>query len=312
MDTNSLITEYLEYLERSCGFAIRTLKLHKRVCKVWDQFLSTKMNKQLTEATPANLIDYIDFRQQTGRIKNATISRELCVIRTLYAYLFDYQKVASNPAASLPELICEPPEEKVYLTVDECFNLLHAFDTDDLIGLRDYTMAALLWSTGLRNGELCALNWRDIDLEEGRLLVRKGKGGKQRQLFLNDRIWKDLIRYRQQMQGDEYPPVFYAFSKNGSSTKKHARLSQSRVVEIIRKHGQVIGLKKAINPLTFRHTFATHMFEAGVSIQDIKEMLGHDDETETTIYVHISIDGAKRFLNDHIANPNSINKETHI
>jgi len=213
----------------------------------------------------------------------------------LYAYLFDYQKMTSNPAASLPELICEPPEEKAYLTVDECFDLLQAFDTDDLIGLRDYTIAALLWSTGLRNGELCALNWRDIDLREGTLLVRKGKGGKQRQLFLNDRIWKDLIRYRQQMQGDEYLPVFYAFSKNGSSSKKHARLSQSRVVEIIRKHGQVIGLKKAINPLTFRHTFATHMFEAGVSIQDIKEMLGHDDETEIYGSYYTSVISVKHY-----------------
>ncbi len=52
MDTNSLITEYLEYLEHSCGFAIRTLKLHKRVCKAWDQFLSTKASKQLVGATP--------------------------------------------------------------------------------------------------------------------------------------------------------------------------------------------------------------------------------------------------------------------
>jgi hypothetical protein len=73
MDTNSLITEYLEYLEHSCGFAIRTLKVHKRVCNVWDQFLSTKINK-VTEATPADIIDYIDFRQQAGKIKNATIS----------------------------------------------------------------------------------------------------------------------------------------------------------------------------------------------------------------------------------------------
>ena len=124
MDTNSLITEYLEYLEHSCGFAIRTLKLHKRVCNIWDQFLSTKAS--IVEATPTNLIDYIDFRQQSGKIKNATISRELCVIRALYAYLFDYQKMTSNPAASVPELICEPPEEKAYLTIDECFDLLKA------------------------------------------------------------------------------------------------------------------------------------------------------------------------------------------
>ena len=70
MNTNSLITEYLEYLEHSCGFAIRTLKVYKRVCNIWDQFLSTKGSKQITGATPADLIDYVDFRQQSGKIKN--------------------------------------------------------------------------------------------------------------------------------------------------------------------------------------------------------------------------------------------------
>jgi len=303
MNHNSLITEYLEYLERMCGFGVRTLKRHQRVCGVWKNFLSKKKNKHIIEAMPEDLLAYIEFRQETGRVKHTTLSGELCVIRTLYAYLFDYHKMSSNPAAALPELICEPPAEKAHLTVKECFELLNAFSITELVGLRNYTIVALLWSTGLRNGELCALDWRDINLKEGTLLVRKGKGGKQRQLFLHDRIWQDMIRYHLKMGGNDRSPVFYSFSQNASSTKKHARLSQSRLVQIIREHGSAVGLKKAINPLTFRHTFATHMFEAGVSMEDIKEMLGHDDETETTIYVHVSIDTAKRFLNDHIANP---------
>lgn len=303
MDSNSLVAEYLEYLERMCGFSARTLKQHKRFCGLWETFLRKRDDKDILEAVPADLLAYIDFRQKSGRVSNTSISKELCVLRTLYAYLFDYKKMDSNPAASLPELICEPPAEKAYLTVDECFQLLISFNTADPIGLRNYTIVALLWSTGLRNGELCALNRRDINLDEGTLLVRKGKGGKQRQLFLNDRLIKDLVRYSSEIGGDDDSPVFYAFSKNASSKERYARLSQSRLVEIIREHGKSVGLKKPINPLTFRHTFATHMYEAGISIDDIKEMLGHDDETETTIYVHISIDSAKRFLNDHIANP---------
>ena len=303
MDSNSLVTEYLEYLERMCGFSARTLKQHKRFCGLWENFLRKRDDKDILEVAPVDLLAYVDFRQKSGRVSNTSISKELCVIRTLYAYLFDYKKMGSNPAASLPELICEPPAEKAYLTIDECFQLLISFDTSDPIGIRNYTIAALLWSTGLRNGEVCALNWRDINLDEGTLLVRKGKGGKQRQLFLNDRLIKDLVRYRNEMGGDDLSPVFYAFSKNASSKERYARLSQSRLVEIIREHGKAAGLKKPINPLTFRHTFATHMYEAGISIDDIKEMLGHDDETETTIYVHISIDTAKHFLNDHMANP---------
>ena len=82
------------------------------------------------------------------------------------------------------------------------------------IGLRNYTIIALLWSTGLRSIELCSLDWRDIDLEEATLLVRKGKGNKQRQLFLNDRILEDLRVYHAQFGGNGKAPVFQSTSTN--------------------------------------------------------------------------------------------------
>jgi|AntAceMinimDraft_9_1070365.scaffolds.fasta_scaffold20152_1 site-specific recombinase XerD len=298
---DGILSEYLGYLKRMCGFSIRTLKRHERICTIWQDFLAEK-NKKLLEAIPVDFLDFIELRH--WQVNNATIAGELCVLRTLYAYLYDFEQISLNPAASIPELICEPPAEKSWLTVEECFQFLEAFDVSNPIGLRDYTITALLWSTGLRSGELCALNWRDIDLEDGALMVRKGKGGKQRQIFLNDRVRDDLLRYRRQMAGGAYDPVFYAFSKNASSKDKHARLSQSRLVEIIREHGKRAGIEKPVNPLTFRHCFSTHMYELGVGIADIKEMLGHDDETETTIYIHISIDAVKRFLKKHIANSN--------
>ena len=75
---------------------------------------------------------------------------------------------------------------------------------------------------------------------------------------------------------------------NGDSKKKWARLSCSQVVDMIRLHAKNVGITKQVNPLTFRHTFATHMYEVGVSIDDLKEMMGHDDNTETTIYIHVS------------------------
>ena len=81
-------------------------------------------------------------------------------------------------------------------------------------------------------------------------------------------------------------------------------LSGSRLVEIIRAHARsVVGLAKPINPLTFRHTFATHMYQVGTTMEDIKELLGHDDETESTIYVHVTLDAARKLLEDHVANP---------
>jgi site-specific recombinase XerD len=303
MNTDSIIADYLNYLDHMCGFAQRTINKHKRVCTTWEEFLSQSEHNHILDATPTHLLNFIHYRQRVGKIKNTCIFGELCVLRTFYSYLFDFQKISSNPAAALPKLVCEPPDEKEYLNVSECFKLLRAFDKSDPIGLRNYTIVALLWSTGLRNSELCALNWADINLKKGTLLVRKGKGGKQRQLFLNDRVLHDLLRYRQKIEENETEAVFYAFSQNASRKKRYARLSQSRLVEIIREQGKAVEINKRINPLTFRHTFATHMYDAGVKIDDIKEMLGHDDETETTIYIHISMERVRGFLKDHIAHP---------
>lgn len=308
MSKTDVMAEYLDWLKGMCGYAAGTLALHQRIGRIWNMFLKEKQGKGIFLAQPADILAYIEHRQSSGGVNNTTLSMELCVLRTFYAYLHDYGKIFFNPAASIPVLICRPAAEKEYLSVDECFQMLDAFDTKDPLALRNYTIIAVLWSTGLRNNELCSLNWRDLDLEEKTLRVLKGKGGKQRQIFLNDRVCEDLRKYRLRLEGKAADPVFYSFSVNAPGAKKHVRISTSRLDDMIRLHAQKVGLSKPVNPLTFRHTFATHMFEAGVDIQDIKEMLGHDLETETTVYVHVTIDAAKRLLNDHLANPSKYAK----
>ena len=299
MSSDHIITEHIRYLERVRNFRPRTLNKHKTVCGLWLNYLNN-ISLKLTEVSEDNLLSWITYRQREG-VKDATISRDLCVLRTLYEYLFHFGKMPYNPAAALPSLMCRPPAEKEFLTVKECIQMLNAFNTDIDIELRNYIMVASLWCLGLRTSELSALNWQDINLEEGALLVRSGKGGKQRLLFLNDRLRDDIHLYRTRLGGADNSPVFFAFSQNASRKPKHARLSCSQLVDVIRLHAQKVGLNKSVNPLTFRHTFATHMYEAGVSMADLKEMMGHDTDTETTIYIHITILAIKRLLNNHIA-----------
>lgn len=252
---------------------------------------------------PVDLLAFVEHRSRAG-VKSATVRHDLCVLRTLYGYLFTHRLVNVNPAASLPEMICAPVKEKAFLTVEECFQLLEAADTSTAIGLRSYVILALLWSVGLRNRELCTLTWQDVDLEQGTLLVRHGKGGKQRQLFLNERVLDDLSAWHRKVDGAGSSPVFFAMGRGQVPPQgERAPLSASRLVETVREHARSAGLDKPVNPLTFRHTFATHMFEAGATMDEIKELLGHDDETESTIYVHVTLDAAKQLLNDHVANP---------
>ena len=257
----------------------------------------------MAKAVADDFVCWILFRQKQG-MTNSTIRKELCAFRTLYKYLFDYGMIAKNPVACLPELICRPAPEQQYLSVDECFKFINAFDTDTDEGYRNYMISVVLWCTGLRSAELCALRWADIDLDQGTLLVRKGKGGKQRLLFLNDRLWEDIRQYHEKIGGAAHEPVFCALTNNQHTANSPKRaLSQSALVDMIRHHANRVGIGKKVSPRMFRHTFATQMLEAGAPIDDIKEMLGHDDETETCTYIHVTIEAAKQLFENHIGNP---------
>jgi len=303
MNPANLLSSYIDYLNRICGFATRTVAFHRRICKWWHAFLIENRGKDLLQVHPDDLLQWILHRREQ-EVQNVTIQKEMCVLRTLYQFLFDFGHLPTNPADCLPELICRPADEQQYLTVKECFDFLDAFDRNTVDGNRNYVITALLWSTGLRSGELCSLTWRDIDIEEGTLLVRKGKSGRQRLLFLNHRILEDMQQYHELAGGKDFDPVFASLTKNQHTKSTGFKaLSQSALVDMIRHHASRLALGKDISPKTFQHTFATDMLEAGVSLEDIKEMLGHDDETETCVYIHVTAEAARRLLENHSGNP---------
>jgi len=292
-----LIDEFIQSRKTMNGDRSLTITRRQRICRCWQIFLENKQDRTISSAMAEDLLAFVAHRQKDG-VKDTTIRGELCVIRTFYEHLLSRGKVLWSPAVSLPQMICDPPAEKSHLTIKECLSILSSLDTKEAIAMRNYVIVALLWSTGLRNRELCALTWQDVDLEEGSLLVCEGKGGKQRQLFLNDRIVCDLKTYRKRLGAAEQDPVFCS-SKTGTKTP----VSSSRLVQVCRECAQEAGVGKPVNPMTFRHTFATHMFEAGVVLEDIKELMSHNLVTETTVYIHVSLDAAKQILNDHISNP---------
>lgn len=290
-----LVSHFVASRATLSGDRPRTVDRARLVCRRWQTFVEGRGSSVAT-ARAVDLLAFVAHRQ--AAVKDATIRSELCIIRTFYDHLLAHGKVAWSPAASLPTMICAPPAETAYLTVAECVTILKSLDTTSSQGLRDYVVVALLWSTGLRSRELVALTWRDVDLDHGALVVRDGKGGKQRQIFLNDHILADLRAYRKRLGGDDQQPVF-----RSSATAPEVALSARRLVEIVGDAARRAGVAKPVTPMTLRHTFATHLFEAGAALEDIKELMGHGHLTETTVYVHVSLDAAKQLLNDHVANP---------
>jgi len=292
-----LIDDFINWQQRLCHLTEATIKHNRSTLNAWARFLSGRGGKNcLRYADTDSVIAYIDKRKTVDGVKDVTISDSLCILRTFYNYLIHFGGT-TNPTESLPAFVCNSNYEGSYLTIDEMFAMLDTVDTATPCGARDYCIMAILWSFGLRTSELLHLQWRDIDLEDGTLLVRNGKGRKQRQLFLNDKLLEDLRTYRKRVLGGPEHPVFCSL---GTRARAHAEMSNKDLLTLCRTTAELAGITSKVTPLTLRHTFATHMYQAGVTVRDIQEMMGHTTLTETTVYLHVTAEAAKRVLNGHI------------
>ena len=293
---HAVINEFIEWLCRIRSLTEVTIAHNASVCRFWADFLQQRGETSIRYAAIESVLAYVEKRSSIDKVKEVTISDDLCILRTFYNYLAAFGG-SSNPTACLPEFVCKKNYESDYLTVEEVFALLDTCDSKNPQGMRDYCIIAFLWSTGLRTSEFLALQWRDIDLEEGTVLVRKGKGRKQRRLFLNDRLRDDMVRYRKGILAGQRHPVFCSMASSNRNTGEMNRYELAALIGIAAGNA---GIDRKVTPLMLRHTFATHMYEAGVPLRDLQEMMGHSHMTETSVYIHVTVNAAKKLLNDNI------------
>lgn len=294
-----LIDGYIKWLIGIRDLAKQTVDHHRSILYAWERFLQDTDSPEIRKATADYVLKWIEQRRTVDHVHEVTIGADLCILRMFYDYLIRFVG-SSDPIRCLPEFICKSQFDRGYLTVDEVFNMLESLDASNPQQRRDYVIIALLWSCGLRTGELLALQWRDIDLTEATLLVRNGKGRKQRQLFLNDRVLADLQQYRKGILGGDTTPVFCRLGNAKKTVSSRISLDHHDLSAITKSCGTNAGIKRSVTPMLLRHTFATHMYEAGIPIRDIQEMMGHSDQTETTIYVHVTLPAIKKLLNEHV------------
>lgn len=301
-----VIEEFVEWLCRVRSLTGISVAHLRSVCLSWADFLEQRGEKSLRNAKIESVLAYVDKRSSIDRVKDVTVSDDLCILRTFYNYLVTFGG-STNPTACLPEFVCKKDYESDYLTVNEMFSVLDTCDIKDPQGMRDYCIIAFLWSTGLRTSEFLALQWRDIDLEEGTVLVRKGKGRKQRSLFLNDRLLENMRNYRKNILAKEQHPVFCSIAP---SVRENGEMSRYEFSTVIGLAAGNAGIDRKVTPLMLRHTFATHLYEAGIPVRDLQEMMGHSQMTETSVYIHVTVKALKNLLNDHLSQFQHYRKET--
>lgn len=143
-------------------------------------------------------------------------------------------------------------------------------------------MLSLMLNTGLRLSETTGLQWRDLDLNSGKLFVRQGKGAKDRTLWVGELDLQLLCRWkqRQAMEVKSFPACVF-------TTLAGKTVSNRYVQQMVKRYAEKAGLEKNIHPHTFRHTFATDLHRASRNIRLVQKALGHADLSTTMIYTHV-------------------------
>lgn len=229
----------------------------------------------------------------------ASVARRLYELRSFYRFLQRERVVDDNPAARVrpPKL---PQRLPNYLSVEQVFELLLAPDVSTPLGMRDAAILEVLYSGGLRRGELLALKVDSVDLREGQLLVW-GKGGKERIALLGRPAVLALRRYL-----DEGRPQLLAAAK-APARKAPAALFLNRsgkpissaktISNILDKYLRAVELPRRATPHTLRHSFATHLLEGGADLRSVQELLGHENLQTTTLYTHVTLQHLRGVVN---------------
>lgn len=244
---------------------------------------------------------YLRFlgRQNLGR---AAIALRFSAVRALFRYLVRNGKVAASPVRDLP-LPKAARRLPQFLTVEQMVALLRAPtqalsphttgedgpSTAQVAAHRDVAILEMGYSCGLRISELCGLKVEDLDWNEQILRVR-GKGKKERlvpvgqpALMALRRYW-DLLPYRP--TGGE--PIFWGRSAKASPPSH--RIIQLR----LKKYLAAAGLDPSLTPHKLRHSYATHMLDAGADLRSVQELLGHEHLSTTQVYTHLTTERLKR------------------
>ncbi len=195
------------------------------------------------------------------------------------ALRFFFVKTLRRPY--LPDHIPFPKRQRPLPTVlsqDEVARLIDAASN-----LMHRAILMTLYSTGLRRAELCALKVSDLDSERMVIHVHHGKGGRDRDVLLSPKLLENLREYWRWMK-----PKTYLFPGMVNNWRADVPINHKVVWVAVKEATERSGITKRVSPHTLRHSFATHMLEAGADLRTIQVLLGHAKLADTTVYLHLS------------------------
>ena len=292
-DLGALLTRYIEEL-RVRRYSASSLEKARFELPRLIHHLSENGVRDARAATEEHLVAYArHLERRTTRwgtpLAAASRASALSTVRRFFAFLASRGHVLRDPAQEIP-LPRSARLPRGILAESQARRLVAAPFPGSRIGKRDRAILELLYGTGIRLGEAARAGISDLDLRERVLLVRSGKGKKDRVVPVPGRAAAALDTYLAEARPELVKRVDQALfiSRHGG------RLSLVGLWAIVRRHGRAIGLD--VSPHALRHTCATHLLRGGASIRHVQELLGHRSLATTALYTRVAIEDLREVL----------------
>ena len=273
-DPDATLQEFLAHLAVERRMSPHTLDAYRRDLAALAQWARTQSREVL--ALKGDDLRAFVASEHRRRLSPKSLQRRLSACRSFYRWLLKLGRISASPADAIraPKSGRKLPQ---VLDVDEAVKLVEV-RTDAPLGVRDRALLELLYSSGLRVSEVCALRWSDLDFGQG-LVTVLGKGSKQRVVPVGSHA-RTALQALLTQSGD----AVQAFVFPGRGGRQiSSRAVQLRMHKVARQQG----VDKRVHPHLLRHSFASHMLESSGDLRGVQELLGHADIATTQIYTHL-------------------------
>lgn len=281
----NIIEHYIKYLE-SCERSPLTIKNY--LCDLqafWRWFMDVNHIEEFdpVKITPTDLREYKRHLISSQKLKPTSTNRKLASLRAFLKWARDAELVPSIQPLKIPKFEKLESHGPRWLNRLEQNALLRAVERNN--NERDIAIVRVLLNTGLRVHELCTLIWQDIKLSDrqGTLTVKRGKGGKWRQVPLNKDARNALLQIGYKQYAGSVEPIF---------TGQRGRLTPRGVQNVLSRYAKILGL--ALSPHTLRHTFCKNLVDASVTLEKVAALAGHDNLNTTRRYIEPSLKDLQR------------------
>ena len=228
-----------------------------------------------------------ELQKGKKKLNSFSVNRMLSAMRSYLKYLIDMDYKTPISPSEIKLVKTEKKHPRVS-ELDEIIRLIESptkLEKNKFVALRNRAILETFFSTGMRISELINLKKEQID-KTGRIFIR-GKGKKERFVYLTPRAQKYITKYLEIRTNDNSPYLFLPY-RGKNASKKDKKISPNYVEERMKRYRELLGLNIPISPHTLRHAFATYLAESGASPAAIQILLGHESLDTTTRYVHAS------------------------